>query len=60
MEQKPTPTEDHSLGRELKVGAYGLLMAAGLITMFLIIMSYLASVVHQHFSNSLPYFIDKG
>ena len=60
MEQKPAPTEDHSFGRELKVGAYGLLMAAGLITIFLIIMSYLASIVHQHFGGSLPFFLDKG
>jgi hypothetical protein len=60
MEQKPTPTEDHSLRRELIVGAYGLLMAAGLIVTFLIIMAILAGIVHEHFSNSLPYFIDKG
>ena len=60
MEQKPAPAEDHSFGRELKVGAYGLLMAAGLITIFLLIMSYLASIVHQHFGGSLPFFLDRG
>jgi len=60
MEQKPTAAEDHSLRRELIVGVYGLLMAAGLITTFLIIMYFLAGIVHQHFGNSLPYFIDKG
>jgi hypothetical protein len=60
MEQKPAPTEDHSFRRELKVGAYGLLMAAGLISIFLLIMSYLASIVHQYFGGSLPFFLDKG
>ena len=60
MEQKPASTEDHSFGRELKVGALGLLMAGGLITIFLIIMSILASIVHQHFGGSLPFMPDKG
>jgi hypothetical protein len=60
MEQKPAPTEDHSFGRELRVGLYGLAMAAGLITIFLLIMSYLATIVHQHFGGSLPFFLDKG
>jgi hypothetical protein len=60
MEQKPAPTEDHSFGRELRVGLAGLGMAAGLITIFLLIMSYLAHIVHEHFSGSLPFFLDKG
>ena len=60
MEQKPALAEDHSFGRELRVGIYGLLMAAGLITIFLVIMSYLATIVHQHFGGSLPFFLDKG
>ena len=60
MEQKPAPTEDHSFKRELQVGLAGLGMAAGLITMFLLFMSYLATIVHQHFSESLPFFLDKG
>ena len=60
MEQKPAPTEDHSLKRELKVGLAGLGMAAGLIAIFLLIMSYLATIVHEHFSGSLPFFLDKG
>lgn len=59
-QQKPAPTEDHSFQRELRVGLAGLGMAAGLITIFLIIMSYLATIVHQHFSGSLPFFLDKG
>jgi hypothetical protein len=60
MEQKPALAEDHPFGRELRVGIYGLLMAAGLITIFLVIMSYLATIVHQHFGGSLPFFLDKG
>jgi hypothetical protein len=60
MEQKPAPTEDHSLGRELRVGLAGLAMAAGLITIFLLIMSYLATIVHHLFGVILPFFIDKG
>src|ERR1700751_5655833 len=60
MEQKPAPTEDHSLGRELRVGLAGLGMAAGLIAIFLLIMSYLATIVLQQFSGSLPFFLDKG
>ena len=60
MEQKPAPTEDHSFGRELRVGVAGLGMAAGLITIFLIIMSILASIVHQHFGGSLPFLPDRG
>jgi hypothetical protein len=60
MEKKPAPTEDHSLGRELRVGLAGLGMAAGLITIFLLIMSYLAQIVHQHFGGSLPFFLDRG
>jgi hypothetical protein len=59
-QQKPAPAEDHSFQRELRVGLAGLGMAAGLITIFLIIMSYLATIVHQHFSESLPFFLDKG
>jgi hypothetical protein len=60
MEQKPVPTEDHSFGRELRVGLAGLGMAAGLIAIFLFIMSHLATIVHQHFGGSLPFFLDKG
>ena len=60
MEQKPAPKEDHSLGRELRVGLAGLGMAAGLITIFLLIMSYVAQIVHQHFGGSLPFFLDRG
>jgi len=60
MEQKPAPTEDHSFGRELRVGLAGLGMAAGLIAIFLFIMSHLAAFVHQHLSGSLPFFLDRG
>ena len=60
MEQKPDTTEEHSLGRELRVGLAGLGMAAGLITVFLVIMSILAHIVAQHFGGSLPFFLDKG
>ena len=60
MEQKPDSTEDHSFASELKVGAAGLLMAAGLISVFLIIMSLLAHIVAQHFGGSLPFFLDRG
>jgi hypothetical protein len=31
-----------------------------LIAIFLLIMSYLATIVHEHFSGSLPFFLDKG
>jgi len=60
MEQKPASTEDHSFGRELRVGLAGLGMAAGLIAVFLLIMSYLAHIVAEHFGGSLPFFLDKG
>jgi hypothetical protein len=60
MEQKPASTEDHSFGRELRVGLYGLGMAAGLIAVFLLIMSYLSHIVAEHFGGSLPFFLDKG
>lgn len=59
-QQKPAPTEDHSFQRELRVGLAGLGMAAGLIAIFLTIMFFLAGIVHQHFSGSLPFFLDKG
>jgi hypothetical protein len=60
MEQKPASTEDHSFGRELRVGLAGLGTAAGLIAVFLLIMSYLAHIVAEHFGGSLPFFLDKG
>lgn len=60
MEQKPDSAEDHSLASELKVGAYGLAMAAGLICAFVIIMSFLAQIVSEHFGGSLPFFLDRG
>jgi hypothetical protein len=60
MEQKPDSTEDHSLARELKVGAAGLGMAAALISVFLVIMSILAHIVAEHFGGSLPFFLDRG
>jgi hypothetical protein len=60
MEQKPASTEDHSFGRELRVGLYGLLMAGGLIAIFILIMSYLAHIVSEHFGGSLPFFLDRG
>jgi hypothetical protein len=60
MEQKPASTEDHSFASELKVGAAGLGMAAALICVFLIIMSFLAHIVSEHFGGSLPFLLDMG
>jgi hypothetical protein len=60
MERKPDSTEDHSFASELKVGAAGLGMAAALICVFLVIMSFLAHLMAEHFGGSLPFFLDKG
>ena len=60
MEQKPDSTEDHSLASELKVGAAGLGMAAALICAFILVMSFLAHIVSEHFGGSLPFFLDRG
>ena len=60
MEQKPASEEDHSFGRELRVGLAGLGMAAVLISVFLTIMFFLSQIVHTHFGNSLPFTLDRG
>ena len=60
MDPKPDSKSEDSFASELRVGLTGLGVAAGLITLFVTIMLWLAHMVAATFGNSLPFFLDKG